>query len=571
MPGHAGGGHVSGGGFHGGSSFHGGSFSAGRPVVSPAVRIHNTGGQNGSGSGNKGFSPVRLLPLFIIAIFVAVAILTESRSVSRGPVIPLEEENGVWLETEYPAFEKLSPYMCTPYSGNIIDCDISGAFSADGSAKLYESMNRFYEVTGAEPYLMVRSSLDGEITPDYGVVDEFMYDSYISLFGSDEGHILFLLISDGTDQSLWYTEGNYVIAASDELSAGQTVYDLFSDSLWDASYPALAETLSEALYDAAFQIETAKKELWFTEDGFSSLTPSEDGSYKSLVKVRFPVEDAASEVHTAVVIDEKGLFLSSPGTEEKPVSFTKMTGITPVFFITDEYTAEQLSDPAFINPVLEEKSASYGGDNIMFVLVSVQPEDIYTAYCCGENAAAYIDCESWKKFEETVMPAFENAGDTDALFASIDRCGALLYDETYIFSGGDIEYYRSVYSAQNAEDEALERVEGERQAEAGIGYIKNIIFSVICLGLTVISVMSARKKKASDVSPEEKEKRYEKESSRHSSKHDDESYDSHKRESDFGTGYDGLAGEYPVTCPECRATAYLTADGKCQYCGKKLK
>lgn len=224
MPGHAGGGHsggFSGGGSHGGSGGgHSGSFGGSRSsssFSSGGVRHTSSGFRGGSyyrrgrGSGGSGCTGVTGLLLFVPILLVAVVLMLGDNVVSYFRsgndgyrTVETYEEVTDHLDGKDP----LDPSLCTPID-TWMSSEIEGYLTAEDENTITGALQYFYQTTGVQPYFILTEEVEGEADPSYDVVDGYLYDAYLSLFGEDEGHYILMMVLDpvGGSYTTWYIPG----------------------------------------------------------------------------------------------------------------------------------------------------------------------------------------------------------------------------------------------------------------------------------------------------------------------------------------------------------------------------
>lgn len=270
MPGTAGGGHSVhiGGGSHGGSfggshSSHTGvhsthisrsAGSAGRNAGMFPMTTGNMGGRGarGSATGKGCFTGVGALvaiPAFIMIAIIFVAVI--------GNIVGRNDDalqRGIVFYSD--GVEKLSPDMCEPLETCV--SDEIGLLTVTDTAQIEDAIDAFYKKTGVQPYLMVTDGVNGDINPDYDTANAYLTDAYIELFGSDEGHLLFLICLDGDEAYINYIPGLYAEAVTDDAVC-EAVVTKIENALYYGEKSDIPAAVCAALSETA--------EEYFGEDG----------------------------------------------------------------------------------------------------------------------------------------------------------------------------------------------------------------------------------------------------------------------------------------------------------------
>ena len=171
----------------------------------------NTGGRgargNASGKGClTGVGALFAIPAFIVIAIIFVAVI--------GSIVGRNDDalqRGIVFYSD--GVEKLSPDMCEPLETCV--SDEIGLLTAEDAAQIEDAIDAFYKKTGVQPYLMVTDGVNGDINPDYDTANAYLTDAYIELFGSDEGHLLFLICLDGDEAYINYIPGLCAEAVTD--------------------------------------------------------------------------------------------------------------------------------------------------------------------------------------------------------------------------------------------------------------------------------------------------------------------------------------------------------------------
>lgn len=588
MPGQVGGGHAGGhaGGFSGG--VHSGGFSGGghvphgtgnfgaRPVSRSAGRTYRSrssgsGGGNPDGAGN-GFSKLILFAVIGVMCLIAAGPSLVSFLPGRNvPVIDVPAASVFEIVSLQKDIYPLEDFLCDPYDGELLRFEDGIAADETAVSALKTAMGLFYEKTGAEPYLIVKKDLDGAVYPDYDVVSDYMTGEYSGLFGEDEGHVLLLLLSDETDWSFWYIHGNDVIDRFGE-DAGSAMYDrMFELADYDDPYDDLLGDLAVSVSDAAEQL-TADCYAVVTVDReeVAAMTES-DGEAVSRIPVRSPFWTGNVDFGAGIVNETSSFTPFSFGDAVSPLNtvFSDETGLRPVVLFTDALSEEEIADKGTVNRFLRQKVFDHCAYGEFLVSVFVTEKGYEVRYYADSDERSVLDAPAGELLTAMLSDALNGEGSLSvSLTEAFDGAAEKMMAETYTFLADEIAYYKELFAG---EDMTVPEPHVLPSAEDG-GRADPIIVLMIAVGVLaavlLVFALRRRKKAASDTSEKD-----EKRSFFRSSVNDDETYDAHRKEADHAekAGFKGLENEFPVTCPQCRATAYLTRDGCCQYCGTKLR
>lgn len=339
MPGPVGGGRSGGGGgFSGGShgGFSGGShggFSGGshRPYINT---VHRTvGGHNGNGEGNDpnrknpGCGKGIILIVFLMAIFgggVSVFVADEIFShLDSTPVIWDEfydemisaewdeEYDGYYITPVEGVRTKLDESLCKPVAEWYED---NAGLIASGQEEqdVKEALNYFYEWTGVQPYLITADRIDGDTQPEWDMVDSYLTDRYIDLFGEDEGHYIFLYFAHpDASYTFWYIPGLDAMEVMDD-NASEILMDYMDmfyyesttyAEMFQMAFIRTAETIMH-VYDHAHPASTVPYST-----APAVLPDSEE--VQSVPVFELTTDDADAESDITAVIPE-----GEPGTVE---------------------------------------------------------------------------------------------------------------------------------------------------------------------------------------------------------------------------------------------------------------
>ncbi len=90
----------------------------------------------------------------------------------------------------------------------------------DEIIRVEAALAHFYEKTGVQPYLLILNEIDGDKKPGLKAVGTYLTDRYIELFGTDEGHYIFLYLAhEDTSYTLYYIPGlDAMTVVDDEVS-----------------------------------------------------------------------------------------------------------------------------------------------------------------------------------------------------------------------------------------------------------------------------------------------------------------------------------------------------------------
>ncbi len=270
MPGTAGGGHSVhiGGGSHGGSfggshSSHTGvhsthisrsAGSAGRNAGMFPMTTGNMGGRGARGSTTGKGCFTGVIALFIIPVVMLAAIIFSDVIGSFTDRNGNAGQRGVTVVSN--EVTTLSPELCVPLETCV--SDEIGLLTVTDTAQIEEAIDAFYKKTGVQPYLLITDGVNGEMDPDYDTVHAYLTDAYIELFGSDEGHLLFLMCLEGENCYL-----NYIPGIDAETVTDAAVCDAVLTKLENALYYGAQSDIPAAV-SAAFS-ETAEE--YFGGDG----------------------------------------------------------------------------------------------------------------------------------------------------------------------------------------------------------------------------------------------------------------------------------------------------------------
>ena len=297
MPGPAGGGRSGGGGGIGGGASHGGGFSGGgmhsggfhgnrggfngMPVGNN--RPFGFGGPRPHGNGNSGCGTA----IFIVAILIFI-----SGFLSVGGTIFGLSGNISNITPDYVYIEEWTDEALTfeieslaPYAGNRTKLDESlctfsdvwyidrnGLFSLSSERDMVENaLNYFYEKTGVQPHIVTARSIDGTNAPSWDMVENYLYNLYIELFGEDEGHYIFLYFQHSDDSyTLYYIPGLDAMAVMDD-EASSILMDYVEWYYHESS--TYGEMFASAFTDTADAImATAQAEESISADESQNLT-----------------------------------------------------------------------------------------------------------------------------------------------------------------------------------------------------------------------------------------------------------------------------------------------------------
>ncbi len=273
MPGSAGGGHSGGfsGGGHSGSfggshssshsgshsnsrSSHSGSFGSGsrntgfsgsqnagvyragggyrrRPVYTGGGYPNRAGGTGGSGCLSGVFTAV-FLPMI-----VTFAILFILIGVFMNKTDTVQEEFTGEMVSETVRLEKLSSELCKPLA-HPVKTDRNDLLDAAGIEKLETALESFYGETGVQPYFMLLSGVNGSAHPDYDDVNDFLYNTYVDTFDTDEGHLIVLMLMENdVDYETWYIVGDDAVTVTGEAECDTllTYIDTYAEQTTDVA------------------------------------------------------------------------------------------------------------------------------------------------------------------------------------------------------------------------------------------------------------------------------------------------------------------------------------------------
>ncbi len=277
MPGPVGGGRHGGGGRSFGGGHAGGSHtprshSHGSAGFHRSAGVHRTGGyaprHNPTGHRSTGgrMSGGCLLPVIVLIVFVLLAGKFFGRV---SPSVPYADvsvyTSAVPVVSEYLT-EEVIPFEDNTVSPNLVSrtkldeslCKPVAVWYEDGAGLLTyasdgmqveKALQYFYEKTGVQPYLMLLSDIDGNTNPDWSAVEQHLYDRYIELFGTDEGHYILLYYSywDGS-YDLFYIPGTDAVSVMDD-NASDILLDYVE--LYYNTAGTYGEMFSEAFKAAA--------------------------------------------------------------------------------------------------------------------------------------------------------------------------------------------------------------------------------------------------------------------------------------------------------------------------------
>lgn len=269
MPGHAGGGHSGGfsggghssGGFTGGGhsgSFGGGSVSSNR---SSGTGFTNTGaffpmGTSGRAGSKRGCGCLTgIVAVVIIVIFAIVFVFgRDVENLTDSDFFTDPEGYGEAVTEIVAGKEKLDPQLCTPID-TWFQINVDGVISESDEMNLTDALRYFYIETGVQPYFILTDAVNGDADPDYDTIDSYLYDTYVALFGEDEGHFILLMILDSDYYyETWYITGDdaYYVMDYDSADVLLTYIDDYaesSDSVAEVIGKAFTVTADEIMSD----------------------------------------------------------------------------------------------------------------------------------------------------------------------------------------------------------------------------------------------------------------------------------------------------------------------------------
>ena len=290
MPGSAGGGHggSAGGGSHGGSfggghsgsigsrssgssgsrsSSGGRSYSGGYRPVYRSGGYYRTGGRSTSGgSGNSGCAS-GLLGAILIPVLVTVVLLFVFVGVFSNRLTSSNLQNEGYTgeivsETVHKA--KLAANLCTPLKDNV-ESSIPEELDEAGEAKVEEAIAAFYSSTGVQPYFLLLPDIGGDTSPGYDDVNDFLYEKYVNTFGSDEGHLIILMLLDDNDYyNTWYIIGDDAVTVTDESSCDVILTRI--DEYFEESGD-VGDVVARAFTVSADEIMSEVHYLYYDADG----------------------------------------------------------------------------------------------------------------------------------------------------------------------------------------------------------------------------------------------------------------------------------------------------------------
>ncbi|MBQ3086457.1 MAG: TPM domain-containing protein [Clostridia bacterium] len=354
MPGPTGGGRSGGGGLGGlgGGRSSAGGFSSGRSFSGANRTLYGQFSQKPDDDderpfgGHKRNGPNRPGGAIIFPIILIVALLYMTFSggvaddllyVLRNPggsvqvqTAPYTEEAiSVWYDdymyTEDYTRTKLDDSLCKRV--DVWYLDEANLFAYDEDAYLVDhALQYFYETTGVQPLLLTLDNIDGEHYPDWDTVDNFLYDTYVGMFGEDEGHYIFLYFSyaDG-DYTLYYIPGWDAVCVMDDYAS-----EILMDNM--EYYYQYSSTYAE-MFAAAFivtadtimpQAETQPVDVSTTAPPASTLVNGEDTSEMisaEPIESDSSVQNDTSENVTeevAVVTEESTFVIPSAVVSQEP-------------------------------------------------------------------------------------------------------------------------------------------------------------------------------------------------------------------------------------------------------------
>lgn len=155
----------------------------------------------------------------------------------------------VFTPSSKTAVEKLADNACTVHSYDEMIVDDLGWVTEDGSSgtkKVKEGLEYFYQKTGVQPMFVLTDKFGEATADDYtgAQVEDALENLYVDTFGQDEGHLIFLVLTnDGADRysyqgSLTGTSASHVI--------GDTQKEIIYDS-WDINWDNLNQTEAEMI------------------------------------------------------------------------------------------------------------------------------------------------------------------------------------------------------------------------------------------------------------------------------------------------------------------------------------
>lgn len=125
-----------------------------------------------------------------------------------------------------------------------------------------QGMKYFYDETGVQPVVLLKSEIDGDYHPNGDTIDLFLEDTYNELF-DDESHMLLLLIDTGSDWGAWTYVGS---TASTVVDAEAQEIILQYTSKWYNSDPA--EVSEDEMISGIFK-DSAKRIMSITKSPFT--------------------------------------------------------------------------------------------------------------------------------------------------------------------------------------------------------------------------------------------------------------------------------------------------------------
>lgn len=215
------------------------------------------GGPRGGCGCGSGFVFVFIL---IVAIIIFGTVLGsffrfQSPIWEYDPIYDETTESFIYTATDIPESTKkrtrLADSKCTPIDSYITD-ELNLLLD---DVNVRQSMEYFYEITGVQPYLYLTEKINGIANPKASDIEDFAFETYGKLFGSDEGHLLIIYIPYTDyeyDFYTYYLPGDDAATVFDE-EAGSILLaclDAF-DYRWNSTVRTADETFTQTFRELA--------------------------------------------------------------------------------------------------------------------------------------------------------------------------------------------------------------------------------------------------------------------------------------------------------------------------------
>ena len=485
--------------------------------------------------------------MIVIVLLSVTGVMDRITSDYTEPVSYYYEQTVVHSEAHER--EPLAAELCRPLE-RTFETDLENVVDTDGKAAIAEAIEYFYGKTGVQPYFLLLSGIDGNASPGYQAVNDYMYDKYIELFDEDEGHLLLLMLYDEGNYTTWYMYGNDAVTVVTETDC-ESILDKID--YYAAESTDVAAVIEKALREAADDCMT---EIEYTYETVPA------GSRKKLAAdLCSPLERTVETDLDVLDTDEKAAIM------EAIEYFYGETGVQPCFLLLGGINGEANPDETAVNDYLYDKYVDlFGADEGHLLLLMLLNGDDYTTwYIIGDDAVNVTDQEAC----ELLLGKIDAYAESGAYIA--DAVSSALRDtaaEIMAPDAIDIDPTAATSGWPDDPESVVEKISS---------YVPRLAVPVIVVIL--IAVVSAVLKKAKSGGGKSG-------GSYTGGTNGGNTYNggSSYRPVNDGTGASQTTGSYtqtsgstnppranyPVRCPHCGATAYPKDDGTCEYCGSRI-